>query len=138
MIFQNFNLMNNSTVSQNIAFPMEISHIDKKIIKERLEELLDMVGLKDKENVYPAKLSGGQKQRVGIARALANKPKILLCDEPTSALDPVTTKSILELLKDINKKLNITIVLITHQMEVIKKFAIKLRLLKMDLLLKKV
>jgi D-methionine transport system ATP-binding protein len=130
--------MNNSTVSQNIAFPMEISHIDKKIIKERLEELLDMVGLKDKENVYPAKLSGGQKQRVGIARALANKPKILLCDEPTSALDPVTTKSILELLKDINKKLNITIVLITHQMEVIKKFAIKLRLLKMDLLLKKV
>jgi len=112
--------MNNSTVSQNIAFPLEISHIDKNIIKERLDELLDMVGLKDKENVYPAKLSGGQKQRVGIARALANKPKILLCDEPTSALDPVTTKSILELLKDINEKLNITIVLITHQMEVIK------------------
>lgn len=120
MIFQNFNLMNNSTVSQNIAFPMVISHIDKDIIKERLDELLDIVGLKDKENIYPAKLSGGQKQRVGIARALANKPKILLCDEPTSALDPVTTKSILELLKDINNKLNITIVLITHQMEVIK------------------
>ena len=120
MILQNFNLMNNSTVSQNIAFPMEISHIEKNVIKDRLDELLDMVGLKDKENVYPAKLSGGQKQRVGIARALANKPKILLCDEPTSALDPVTTKSILELLKDINEKLNITIVLITHQMEVIK------------------
>lgn len=120
MIFQTFNLMNNSTVSQNITFPMEISHIEKHLIKDRLEELLEMVGLKDKENVYPAKLSGGQKQRVGIARALANKPKILLCDEPTSALDPVTTKSILELLKDINQKLNITIVLITHQMEVIK------------------
>lgn len=120
MIFQNFNLMNNSTVSQNIAFPLEISHSDKKVISERLDELLELVGLEDKRNVYPAKLSGGQKQRVGIARALANKPKILLCDEPTSALDPVTTKSILELLKDINEKLNITIVLITHQMEVIK------------------
>ena len=120
MIFQNFNLMNNSTVSQNIAFPLEISHNDRKFIEERLDELLDLVDLKDKKNVYPAKLSGGQKQRVGIARALANKPKILLCDEPTSALDPVTTKSILDLLKDINQKLNITIVLITHQMEVIK------------------
>lgn len=120
MIFQTFNLMNNSTVSENIAFPMVISHIDKNIIKKRLDELLELVGLKDKENIYPAKLSGGQKQRVGIARSLANNPKILLCDEPTSALDPVTTKSILELLKDINKKLGITIVLITHQMEVIK------------------
>jgi len=120
MIFQNFNLMNNSTVSQNIAFPLEISKTEKNVIKDRLEELLEMVGLRDKANVYPAKLSGGQKQRVGIARSLANKPKILLCDEPTSALDPVTTKSILELLKDINQKLNITIVLITHQMEVIK------------------
>lgn len=120
MIFQNFNLMNNSTVSQNISFPLEVSHVDKKTIDQRLDELLEIVGLEDKRNVYPAKLSGGQKQRVGIARALANKPKILLCDEPTSALDPVTTNSILELLKDINEKLNITIVLITHQMEVIK------------------
>jgi len=105
---------------ENIAFPLKIMKYDKSKIEERVDELLELVELKDKKFVYPSQLSGGQKQRVAIARALATNPKILLCDEATSALDPNTTSSILELLKNINKKLGITMVMITHQMEVIK------------------
>lgn len=120
MIFQQFNLLDSRTVFENIAFPLQIDKVPKKKIKERVEEILELVDLSDKRNAYPSQLSGGQKQRVGIARALANKPDILLSDEATSALDPLTTFSILELLKDINKKLNITIILITHELEVIK------------------
>lgn len=121
MIFQHFNLLWSRTVSKNIAFPLEIAGIDKETIQQRVKELISLVGLEGKENAYPSELSGGQKQRVGIARALANNPSILLCDEATSALDPDTTDSILNLLLEINKKLGITIVLITHQMEVVQK-----------------
>ncbi len=120
IIFQSFNLLMQRTVEANIAFPLEIAGVPKGEIKSRVVELLELVGLKDKLKAYPAQLSGGQKQRVAIARALANNPKILLCDEATSALDPLTTGSILSLLKEINKKLGITIVLITHEMGVIK------------------
>ena len=120
MIFQHFNLLSSRTVSGNVAFPLELAGLSKDAINSRVEELLGLVGLKDKSNEYPANLSGGQKQRVAIARTLANNPKVLLCDEATSALDPATTRSILDLLKDINKKLNITILLITHQMEVVR------------------
>lgn len=120
MIFQHFNLLSSRTVFENIAFPLELAGTPKNLIKERVKELLELVGLTDKINDYPSNLSGGQKQRVAIARTLANNPKVLLCDEATSALDPATTRSILTLLKDINKRLNITILLITHQMEVIK------------------
>ena len=125
MIFQHFNLLNSRNVAENVAFPLEISKWKKKDIEERVDELLEIVGLSDKKLNYPEQLSGGQKQRVAIARALANNPKILLSDEATSALDPRTTNSILELLKDINKKFGITIILITHQMEVIKKICNK-------------
>ncbi len=121
MIFQNFNLLMNSTVFDNVAFPLKISHVPGKIVKENVSNLLKLVDLLDKKNVYPSQLSGGQKQRVGIARALANNPKILLSDEATSSLDPSTTESILRLLKDINQKFGITIVVITHEMNVIKK-----------------
>ncbi|MDD3396597.1 MAG: methionine ABC transporter ATP-binding protein [Acidaminococcaceae bacterium] len=120
MIFQHFNLLASRTVYDNIAFPLEIQGIDKAVIKQKVEPLLELVGLTDRRDHYPSQLSGGQKQRVGIARALASNPKILLCDEATSALDPQTTKSILELLRDINKRLNLTIVMITHQMQVVK------------------
>jgi len=120
MIFQHFNLLMNSTVYENIAFPLRISKVPEEKIRKRVMELLDVVDLQDKRDVYPAQLSGGQKQRVGIARALANNPDIILSDEATSALDPSTTESILNLLKDINKKLGITIVVITHEMDVIK------------------
>lgn len=120
MIFQHFNLLTSRTVFENIAFPLEISGYDKKSIEKRVNELLDVVELTDKKDVYPSQLSGGQKQRVAIARALANNPKILLCDEATSALDPKTTKSILNLLRKIQKEFDLTVVLITHQMEVIK------------------
>jgi len=123
MIFQHFNLLNSRNVAENVAFPLEISKWKKKDIEKRVDELLEIVGLSDKKQNYPEQLSGGQKQRVAIARALANNPKILLSDEATSALDPRTTNSILELLKDINKKFGITI--ITHQMEVIKKICNK-------------
>lgn len=121
MIFQHFNLLASRTVWENVAFPLELSTKSKAEIKIRVDELLQLVGLEDKANEYPSKLSGGQKQRVSIARALASNPKVLLCDEATSALDPATTSSILALLKEINRRLNITILLITHEMEVVKK-----------------
>ena len=120
MIFQQFNLMMQRTAEQNICFPMELEGVDKKAAKEKAKELLKMVGLEDRAKAYPSQLSGGQKQRVAIARALATNPKVLLCDEATSALDPKTTTSILKLLKDINKRLGITIIIITHQMSVIE------------------
>lgn len=120
MIFQHFYLISQKTVAENIAFALRAAGTPSKKIGPRVDELLEMVGLTDKRGVYPAQLSGGQKQRVGIARALANDPAVLLCDEATSALDPNTTLSILRLLKDINRKLNITIVLITHEMNVVK------------------
>ncbi|MBM7854039.1 D-methionine transport system ATP-binding protein [Desulfohalotomaculum tongense] len=119
MVFQHFNLLSSRTVFGNVAFPLEIAGVPKREIKQRVEKLLSLVGLVDKAAVYPAQLSGGQKQRVGIARALANDPKVLLCDEATSALDPETTKSILKLLKDINCQLDLTILIITHEMKVI-------------------
>lgn len=121
MIFQHFNLLWSRTVEENISFPLEIAGISKSKSKQRVKELIELVGLSGRENAYPSQLSGGQKQRVGIARALANNPEVLLCDEATSALDPETTDSILELLVDINKRLGLTIVLITHEMHVIRK-----------------
>ncbi len=120
MIFQHFNLMPSRTVFGNVAFPLKGSGLSKEDIQKKVRKLLSLVDLSDKENAYPAELSGGQKQRVAIARALANDPKILLSDEATSALDPQTTGAILQLLKKLNKELNITIVVITHEMEVIK------------------
>ena len=120
MIFQHFSLMNRKNVWENIAFPLEIWHTPKKQIEERVDELLELVGMPEKKFERTGNLSGGQKQRVGIARALALNPKILLCDEATSALDPATTRSILTLLKKINKELGVTIVIITHQMSVIE------------------
>lgn len=126
MIFQHFNLLSSRTVFGNVALALEFSNIsDKSFIKKRVTELLELVGLADKHNSYPANLSGGQKQRVAIARALATEPKVLLCDEATSALDPATTTSILTLLKDINRRLNITILLITHEMDVVKRICDK-------------
>lgn len=121
MIFQHFNLLWSRTVRENISFPLEIAGVPKEKRKERVEELIKLVGLEGRGESYPSQLSGGQKQRVGIARALANNPKVLLCDEATSALDPKTTDSILDLLVDINQKLGLTIVLITHEMHVIRK-----------------
>lgn len=121
MIFQHFNLLWSRTVKENIEFPLEIAGVPKSKRDARVLELVELVGLKGRENAYPSQLSGGQKQRVGIARALANEPEVLLCDEATSALDPQTTDSILELLVDINKRLGLTIVLITHEMHVIRK-----------------
>ncbi len=120
MIFQHFNLLMQKSVLDNVCFPLMLQGTNKKKAKERARELLETVGLSDKEKAYPAQLSGGQKQRVAIARALASDPKILLCDEATSALDPQTTASILALLQEINQKLGITIVIITHQMSVIR------------------
>jgi D-methionine transport system ATP-binding protein len=121
MIFQHFNLLWSRTVRENIAFPLEIAGVGRAERNKRVEELISLVGLEGRGDSYPSQLSGGQKQRVGIARALANNPKVLLCDEATSALDPQTTDSILELLVDINKRLSLTIVLITHEMHVIRK-----------------
>lgn len=120
MIFQHFNLLMQKTVLDNICFPLTIKGVGKKAARQKAEELLKVVGLEDKANAYPAELSGGQKQRVAIARALAADPKILLCDEATSALDPQTTESILKLLKDINAQFGITIVIITHEMDVVR------------------
>ncbi|PVY76781.1 D-methionine transport system ATP-binding protein [Tamilnaduibacter salinus] len=122
MIFQHFNLLFSKTVADNIAFPMKLAGIYSRAeIRERVDELLQRVGLTDQARKYPAQLSGGQKQRVGIARALACRPSILLCDEATSALDPQTTQSVLRLLADINRELNLTIVLITHEMDVVRR-----------------
>ena len=121
MIFQHFNLLTSRTVFENVALPLELENKSKAEIQEKTTALLALVGLSDKHNVYPANLSGGQKQRVAIARALASDPKVLLCDEATSALDPATTQSILKLLKEINRTLGITILLITHEMEVVKR-----------------
>ena len=130
MVFQQFNLLESQTVYQNLKIPLIISGAPKNSIDKRIEELLDFVGLKDKKNSSVSKLSGGQKQRIGIARALATHPKILLCDEATSALDPKTTKSILELLKKINNEFGITILLITHEMEVVKEICNKVAVMQ--------
>lgn len=121
MIFQHFNLLWSRTVQENIEFPLEIAGVPKAKRVARVKELVELVGLAGRENAFPSQLSGGQKQRVGIARALANDPEVLLCDEATSALDPETTDAILDLLVDINKRLGLTIVLITHEMHVIRK-----------------
>ena len=129
MIFQNFNLLQQKNVLQNVLFPLQISNNDKQYSLEKAKNLLEMVDLSDKLDSYPSQLSGGQKQRVAIARALACDPKVLLCDEPTSALDPQTTASILQLLKTINQKLNITIIMITHQMSVVEKICNKVAIL---------
>ena len=120
MIFQQFNLFDSMTVAQNIAYPLKHSGMSKQEITARVDEMLELVGLTNKKFAYPGELSGGQKQRVGIARALANNPDVLLSDEATSALDPQTTLSVLNLLKEINRKLGLTIIMITHELEVIK------------------
>ena len=121
MIFQNFNLFEQRNVTRNITYPLEIAGVPRQEARKRAAELLELVGLSDKSHAYPSQLSGGQKQRVAIARALATKPRYLLCDEATSALDPTTTQSILALLKEINRTLGVTIVIITHEMKVIEK-----------------
>ena len=120
MIFQHFNLMPSRTIFGNVAYPLRGSGLSKEEIKEKVHHLLELVGISEKENAFPSQLSGGQKQRVAIARALANDPSILLCDEATSALDPQTTKSILKLLQQLNQTLGITVVVITHEMAVVK------------------
>lgn len=130
MIFQHFNLLASRTAYENIALPLELIGKKKKEIENLITPLLELTGLSDKKNAYPNELSGGQKQRVAIARALANNPKVLLCDEATSALDPQTTHSILALLKDINKKFGITILLITHEMNVVKEICHRLAILQ--------
>ena len=129
MIFQQFNLLMQRNCLQNVCFPMELSGVKKAEARKRAQELLELVGLPDKAKAYPAQLSGGQQQRVAIARALATDPKVLLCDEATSALDPNTTHQILELIKDINKKLGITVVVITHQMSVVKEICNRVAIL---------
>lgn len=129
MIFQHFNLLMQRTVLDNVCFPMEIAGIKKKEAREKAREYLKIVDLSEKENAYPAQLSGGQKQRVAIARALAMDPRILLCDEATSALDPTTTKSILALIRDINKRYGITVVIITHSMEVVQEICNKVAII---------
>lgn len=130
MIFQHFNLMNSISVFDNVAFPLKKSGLSKLEILNKVTELLELVGLKDKKNAYPRQLSGGQKQRVAIARALANNPDVLLCDEATSALDPKTTYAILELLKQVNEKLGLTIVIITHEMQVVKEICNKVAVME--------
>lgn len=130
MIFQNFSLLNRKNVWQNVALPMETWGYSKEDINKRVKELLALVGLEDKSQSMPKELSGGQKQRVAIARALTLNPEVILCDEATSALDPKTTKSILELLREINDKLGITVVIVTHQMEVIKEVCSKVALME--------
>ena len=122
IVFQGYNLLMQKTVAENVAFPLKLEKgFDKAAVAARVDELLELVGLADKAKAYPAQLSGGQKQRVAIARALATKPEILLCDEPTSALDPLTTKAMLALLADINRKLGVTILIITHELSVVRR-----------------
>lgn len=130
MIFQHFNLMNSISVFDNVAFPLKKSGLSKEEIREKVQRLLALVGLEDKENAFPRQLSGGQKQRVAIARALANEPDVLLCDEATSALDPKTTYAILELLKRVNVELGVTIVIITHEMQVVKEICNKVAVME--------
>jgi D-methionine transport system ATP-binding protein len=130
MIFQHFNLLMQRTALENVQFSMEIAGVKKKESKKRAEEMLDKVGMADKKDFYPSQLSGGQKQRVAIARVLANQPEVLLCDEATSALDPQTTKSILDLLKEINKEYGITIVVITHSMSVVREICNRVAVLE--------
>lgn len=130
MIFQHFNLLSSRTVADNIKFPLEVAEVDSKEHAKIVDALLKRVELEDKKDSYPSQLSGGQKQRVAIARALANKPSILLCDEATSALDPKTTKSILHLIKEINESTGITVILITHEMHVIKEICDKVAILE--------
>lgn len=130
MIFQHFNLMNNLSVFENVAFPLKKSGLSKQAIEQKVKDLLALVGLSDKITSYPRQLSGGQKQRVAIARSLANDPYVLLCDEATSALDPKTTYSILELLKKVNEQLGITIVIITHEMQVVKEICNKVAVME--------
>lgn len=120
VIFQGYNLLMQQTIRKNIAFPLELNKTPKNQIDQRVNELLEIVGLRDKADSYPSQLSGGQRQRVAIARALATNPKVLLCDEPTSALDPLTTHSILDLLKEINQNLGVTIIVITHELGVVR------------------
>ena len=130
MIFQHFNLMRSRTIYDNVAFPLKNSSLSKQEIHDKVTELLSLVGLSEKAKAYPSQLSGGQKQRVAIARALANDPEVLLCDEATSALDPKTTSSILTLLKELNKRLNLTIVIITHEMQVVKEICNKVAVME--------
>ena len=130
MIFQSFNLLMQRTCLKNICFPLELIGVKKADAERRAMELLEIVGLPDKANAYPAQLSGGQQQRIAIARALATNPKVLLCDEATSALDPKTTHQILELIKEINKKLGITCIVITHQMSVIEEICSRVAILE--------
>lgn len=120
VVFQGYNLLMQRTAAQNVAFPLEIAKTPKKEINERIKELLSLVKIEDKADFYPSQLSGGQKQRVAIARALATNPEVLLCDEPTSALDSLTTRQVLSLLKEINKRLNTTIIIITHEIGVVR------------------
>ena len=129
MIFQSFNLLMQRTCLRNVCFPMELEGVRGDAAKKRAMELLELVGLTDKADAYPAQLSGGQKQRVAIARALATDPKVLLCDEATSALDPTTTASILSLLKDLNRQLGVTLLVITHQMSVIEEICSRVAIL---------
>ena len=129
MIFQGFNLLMQRTCLKNICFPLELIGMDKEKAKKRALELLDVVGLTDKANAYPAQLSGGQQQRIAIARSLATDPKVLLCDEATSALDPKTTHAILELIRDINERLGITVIIITHQMSVVEEICSRVAIL---------
>ncbi len=135
MIFQHFNLLHSRTAFDNIALPLELSGTPKSAITTKVNELLELVGLSDKKDTYPANLSGGQKQRVAIARALASDPKVLLCDEATSALDPATTQLILKLLKQINQQLGITILLITHEMDVVKRICDKVAVIDQGVLI---
>lgn len=130
MIFQQFNLLNSKTVYENVAMPLILNHTSKDEIKKKVREILDFVELSDKIDAYPSKLSGGQMQRVGIARALTTNPSILLCDEPTSALDPKTTDSILQLLKKVNRELKITIMIITHQVQIVQKICNKVAVME--------
>lgn len=130
MVFQHFNLLSSRTVADNIALPLEVAGWSRSAIRTTVAPLLDLVGLADKADLYPAQLSGGQKQRVGIARSLASKPSVLLCDEATSALDPETTQSILALLRDINRTLGLTVVLITHEMQVVRDIAHRVAVLE--------
>ncbi|WP_165007375.1 methionine ABC transporter ATP-binding protein [Neisseria yangbaofengii] len=129
MVFQQFNLLSNRTVADNVAFPLEIAGWPSEKIRARVAECLEIVGLQERTGHFPAQLSGGQKQRVGIARALAPNPQVILADEPTSALDPATTRSVLQCLEDINKRFNVTIVIVTHEMSVIRRLCDRAALL---------